>query len=107
MHDGIERLRAARGDALEEVKSVESQFERAMELVAYTKAQLAVMTEERDAQAARLRSAEQTTEQALEERKALEEEVAQSRAALDEIRRSLFDACVVSSANLPPEGEGH
>src|SRR5690606_9244026 len=43
----IERLRAARADALEDVKTVEAQFEHAMRLVADARAQLTVLKEER------------------------------------------------------------
>jgi chromosome segregation ATPase len=101
----IDRLRTTRTDALEEVESVESQFERAMHMVGQTKAQLAVVTEERDALGSRLRSTEEKLRQAMEERDVLTAEVDESRALLDEIRRSLADACVVSTAGISEAGD--
>jgi chromosome segregation ATPase len=96
----IERLRGSRADALEEVQSVESQFERAMQVVAQAKAELTVATEERDALGGRLRTTEEQLRQVLQERDLLVAEVDESRALLDEIRRSLVDACVVSTSTL-------
>ena len=101
----VERLRATRADALEEVESVESQFERAMNMVGQTKAQLAVVSEERDALGGRLRSTEEKLRQVAEERDVLAAEVDESRALLDEIRRSLADACVVSTTGIAESGE--
>jgi chromosome segregation ATPase len=99
----IERLRAARAAAVEEVQSVEAQFDRAMEMVAEAKAQVTVLTEERDALLSQLRVTEERVRKSEAERDSLLDEVEQSRAALDEIRRSLVDACVVSSGALPGE----
>jgi chromosome segregation protein len=87
-----ERLRAARAHALEEVTSVEAQFERAMQLVTHVKAQLTIAAEERDTLAARLKGHEDTLRLMQQERDALITEVEESRAALDEIRRSLVDS---------------
>jgi chromosome segregation ATPase len=96
----IERLRGSRADALEEVRSVESQFERAMQVVAQAKAELTVATEERDALGGRLRTTEERLGQVVRERDLLVAEVDESRALLDEIRRSLVDACVVTTGAL-------
>jgi chromosome segregation ATPase len=101
----IQRLRGSRADALEEVQSVESQFERAMQVVAQAKAELTIMTEERDALGGRLRVAEERLQQVEEERDVLVAEVDESRALLDEIRRSLVDACVVSTGTLPEQAD--
>jgi len=87
-----ERLRTARASALEEVASVEAQFERAMQLVTHLRAQFTIVTEERDTVVTRLKSLEDTLRLMQQERDALVTEVEQSRAALDEIRRSLVDS---------------
>jgi uncharacterized coiled-coil DUF342 family protein len=87
----IERLRSAHTDALDEVQSVEAQFERAMQVVAQTRAQLSIACEERDQHGARARSSEGLLSELRQERDALVAEVEQSRAALDEIRQSLID----------------
>jgi chromosome segregation ATPase len=88
----IERLRAARSSALEEIGSVEAQFERAMQLVTHLRAQFSVATEERDTMTARLKAHEESLRLMQQERDGLVTEVEQSRAALDEIRRSLVDS---------------
>ena len=98
----IERLRGSRTDAVEEVQSVESQFERAMQVVAQAKAQLTVASEERDALGGRLKATDEELRKILEERDALVAEVDESRALLNEIRHSLVDACVVSTTSLGP-----
>jgi chromosome segregation ATPase len=95
----IERLRKARAEALDEVSSVEAQFERAMQLVSHLRAQFTVATEARDSALERLKSAEETHRLMQQERDSLTAEVEQSRAALDEIRRSLAD----SFGNAPVE----
>lgn len=103
----IKRLRAARADALEELQSVEAQFERAMRLVAEVRAQYALEAEERQAIAGRLSVTETRLRQAEDERDFLIQEVEQSRSALDEIRRSLVDACVARSVTGgEPSGPG-
>jgi len=114
-HDGraqgalVERLKAARGDALEEVESVEAQFERAMQMVAEARAQLTIALEERDALEGRLELSDRKLAETTGERDALLSEVDQSRAALDDIRRSLTDVVMVSADALaddaPPGGE--
>jgi chromosome segregation ATPase len=100
----IKRLHAAQADALEEVQSVESQFERAMRMVSQLRAQVAVLTEERDAFGARLRVSDDNLAELKAERDALGVEVEQSRGALDEIRRSLADACVASAEPIEQGG---
>jgi uncharacterized coiled-coil DUF342 family protein len=87
----IERLRAAHADALEEVQSVEAQFERAMQVISQTRAQLAIACEERDQHSLRAKNGETLVKELRQERDALVAEVEQSRAALDEIRQSLVD----------------
>jgi uncharacterized coiled-coil DUF342 family protein len=87
----IERLRTAHADAIEEVQSVEAQFERAMQVIAQTRAQLAIASEERDQQSLRAKTSEASLSDLRQERDALVAEVEQSRAALDEIRQSLAD----------------
>lgn len=88
----IEQLRAARDEALEEIGAVESQFDRALQVVSHLQAQLAAVLDERDALAARLKAARVQLDELREERDALVAEVEQSKAALDEIRRSLVEA---------------
>jgi chromosome segregation ATPase len=87
----IERLRVAHADAIEEVQSVEAQFERAMQVIAQTRAQLTIAAEERDQQGLRAKTSEASLSDLRQERDALVAEVEQSRAALDEIRQSLAD----------------
>lgn len=98
----VVRLRAARSDAVEEIQSVESQFERAMQMVAQLKSQLAAVSEERDALAAESALREEKLRHAQHERNELQAEVEQSRAALDEIRRSLVDAVVPNDSGSRP-----
>jgi chromosome segregation ATPase len=93
----IERLRAARSDALEDVKTVEAQFEHAMRLVGDARAQLTVLKEERDALEGRVAVLEAKLAEVRQEREALVEEVDQSRDALDEVRRALADALASST----------
>jgi chromosome segregation ATPase len=93
----LERLKAARSDAVQEVHSVESQFERAMQLVARLKTQLLVVGEERDALAGQSKVSEERLAQLRHERDAMLAEVEESRSALDEIRRSLVDAVAITS----------
>ena len=101
-----ERLRAAREDTLEELASVESQFERAMGMVADAQAKLAIANEEREALEGRLQITEDRLRQAETERDYLLGEVEQSRAALDDIRRSLVDASVASGSAAGRRGAG-
>jgi uncharacterized coiled-coil DUF342 family protein len=91
----VERLRKAHGNAVDEVQSVEAQFERAMTLVAQTQAKLTIACEERDQQGQRARTSETLLTELRGERDALVAEVEQSRAALEEIRQSLVDVCAV------------
>jgi chromosome segregation ATPase len=91
-----DRLRAERGDALEELESVETQFNQAMEMVADLRTRLAVFGEERDALKGRLKVVEEQANQLEGERDALLAEVDESKQALEEIRRSLVDACIMT-----------
>lgn len=90
----VGRLRRAREEALEEVQSVERQFDRAMHLVDDLRARLAVLGEERDALEGQLMVVEQKLLAVEDERDLVRQEVRESRAALDEIRRALVDACI-------------
>ena len=96
----VERLRAERGDAVDELQSVETQFERAMEMVTDLRTRLTLFGEERDALKGRLKLVEEQLKQAEGERDALLSEVDESKKALEEIRRSLVDACVTSQRPL-------
>jgi len=102
----VDRLRAGRDDALEELRLVEEQFARAMELVADLKARLAVVNEEQEALRGRLTLAEARVGEAEAERDLLLTEVEESRNALEEIRRSLVDACVASQSRWKEESAG-
>ncbi len=94
----IARLQATREDLVAEVGSVEAQFERAMSMVSQLRARLAAVQEEMDSLHQQLRDAHERLDMMDDERGALLHEVDQSRAALDEIRRSLADACLTSGA---------
>jgi len=65
---------------------------------------LAVLNEEYDALKGRVNQAEQSLRQMETERDGLLAEVEESRGALEEIRRSLVDACVVSQQRWAGEG---
>lgn len=91
-----ERQRVEREDAQEELESVETQFNRAMEMVTDLRTRLAVFGEERDALKGRLRLAEEKVVQLEAERDSLLTEVDESKQALEEIRRSLVDACIMT-----------
>jgi len=101
-----DRLRAGRADALDELQSVEAQFERAMRVVTDLKTRLSVTSEECDALRGRLKVLEEQSHRTESERDSLLTEVEESRAALEEIRRSLVDACVVSEHRWRDEAEG-
>lgn len=92
----VERQRVEREDALEELDSVEAQFNRAMEMVTDLRTRLTVFGEERDALKGRLRLAEERVGQLEAERDSLLTEVDESKQALEEIRRSLVDACIMT-----------
>jgi chromosome segregation ATPase len=89
-----DRLRLERDDTIEELQSVEEQFGRAMELCNDLRAQLALLGEERDALKGRQKLSDDERQQMQEERDSLLAEVDESRKALEEIRRSLVEACV-------------
>lgn len=88
----VKRYRAGHENAVEEVRSVEAQFERAMEIVAEAAAKVVMVEEERDAVMGRLRLIEEELRASHQEQDDLLREVDESRAALDEIRRSLSSA---------------
>ena len=102
----VERLRAGRTDALEELRLVETQFERAMDMVADLKARLAIVTEEQDGLRGRIKLVEARAAEAEAERDALLAEVEESRSALEDIRRSLVDACVASQSRWKEDSPG-
>ncbi len=100
----IDRLTLERADALEELQAVEVQFDRAMAMVNDLETRLAVLNEEYEALKGRVGQAEQALRQVETERDALLAEVEESRGALEDIRRSLVDACVVSQQRWAGEG---
>ncbi len=102
----VDRLRAGRSDALGELRLVEAQFERAMEMVADLKARLAIVTEEQEGLRGRLQLVETRAAEAEGERDALLAEVDESRSALEDIRRSLVDACVASQSRWKEDNPG-
>lgn len=91
-----DRLHLERDDTLEELHSVETQFERAMEMVSDFKIRISTIAEERDALVSRLKVVESQLQQAENQRDSLKSEVEESRRALEEIRRSVADVCVTS-----------
>jgi chromosome segregation ATPase len=96
----LRRLRLTQSHAVEEVQTVETQFERAMQMLADLRAQLKVANEERDALGGQLKVTEDQLKEIKGERDALLSEADQSRLALDEIRRSLAEACAPASEEL-------
>jgi chromosome segregation ATPase len=92
----IERMRIERDDAVEEFQSVEGQFDRAMEIANELKTGMVVLAEERDDLKARLKARESQLQLTEEHRDTLKQEVEESRRALDEIRREVEEACVLS-----------
>jgi len=91
-----ERMRAERDDSLEELQSVEEQFDRAMDIVADLRSRVESLAEERDTLVARMKVVETQFQVAEEQRDSLRSEVDDSRKALDEIRRQVADACDLS-----------
>ncbi len=87
------RLRTGRADALEELGSIEAQFERAMKMVASLKTRVSVLGEDCEALRLKLRTGGDNLRQVENERDALLAEVDESRTALEDIRRSLVEAC--------------
>jgi uncharacterized coiled-coil DUF342 family protein len=67
-----------------------------MEIVDDLKSRLGTMAEERDSIADRQRVIESQLQSAEAQRDSLHSEVEESRLALDEIRRSVSDVCVMS-----------
>jgi chromosome segregation ATPase len=100
----IERLTLERADAFVELQAVEAQFDRAMAMANDLETRLAVMNEEYEALKGRVNQAEQALRQVETERDGLLAEVEESRGALEDIRRSLVDACVVSQQRWAGEG---
>ncbi len=97
----VERLRAGRADALEDLQSVESQFECAMQLVADLRARVEGVSEGHDALQRQLLATDERLRRMEKERDSLQIDVEESRAALDDIRRSLVEACAA-----PPYATG-
>jgi len=92
----ISRLSAERDNSIEELQSLEAQFDRAMEMVADLRIRLASLAEERDALVSRTKAVETQLRMTEEQRDILKVEVDESRKALEEIRRQVADACVLS-----------
>lgn len=101
----VERMRLERDDAVEELQSVEVQFDRAMELVTDLKARVTTLAEERNEVVNQLKAAGSQLQMTEEQRDALRKEVDESRRALEEIRREVADACVVSQRYYYQEEE--
>ena len=91
-----ERMRIERDDAIEELQTVEAQFDGAMEIIADLKARVATLAEERDALVSRIKVMDNQIAITEDQRDALKLEVDESRKALDEIRCQVADACVMS-----------
>ena len=98
------RLHAGREDALEELQSIEAQFERAMKMVASLKTRVSVLGEDCETLRLKLRSGDDNLRQAESERDVLLAEVDESRTALEDIRRSLVEACGVPQGSDDSEG---
>ncbi len=91
-----ERMRIERDDAVEELQSVEAQFDHAMEVATDLKDRVTTLAEERDELVDRLKASGSQLKMTEEQRDSLRTEVDESRKALDEIRREVADACMVS-----------
>jgi len=91
-----ERMRIERDDAVEELQSVEAQFDHAMEVATDLKDRVTTLAEERDELVERLKASGSQLKMTEEQRDSLRTEVDESRKALDEIRREVADACMVS-----------
>ncbi len=91
-----ERMRLERDDTLEELQSVEAQFDHSMEIVSDMKTRLVALAEEREAVVNRMKVMETQLRLTEEQRESLRAEVDESRDALEEIRRQVADACVQS-----------
>ncbi len=91
-----DRMRSERDDTIEELQSVEAQFDHAVEIIADLKTRVDTLAEERDAIVARLKVIDGQLEISEEQRDSLKKEVEESKEALDDIRRSVADACVLS-----------
>jgi chromosome segregation ATPase len=92
----ISRVSAERDDAVEELLTVEDQFDRAMKLVSDLKIRLTSLDEERNSLVARIKALESQLHLSETQREALKAEVEESQKALDDIRRQVADACVLS-----------
>ncbi len=100
-----ERAGVERDDALEELQSVEMQFNRAMEMVDDLRSRVATFSEERESLVSRLKILETQLGLTEDQRDALKNEVEESSKALDEIRRQIVDACALSQDYYQnPEG---
>lgn len=98
-----ERMRVERDDAIEELQSVEVQFDRAMEMATDLKARVITLAEERDELVGQIKVAQSQLQMTEEQRDSLRSEVDESRKALEEIRREVADACVVSQRHYYQE----
>ncbi len=91
-----QRMRLERDDTIEELQSVEAQFDHSMEIVSDMKTRLVALAEEREALVGRLKAMDAQLKMTDEQRESLRLEVEESRDALEEIRRQVADACVLS-----------
>ena len=85
------------------LQSVEAQFERAMQKVAEYRSRMTMLSEGFESVRAELKTTQVDLDRARKERDLLSNEVEESRAALEEIRRSLVG---VTSDLVAGEGAG-
>jgi chromosome segregation ATPase len=86
------QLRASREDALAELQTLESQFERAMKIIAEQKVAAQVLDEERKDLAGRIKLLQERLNELESENASLTSESEESRRTLQVIRRSLTEA---------------
>ena len=101
----IARVSAERDDAVEELLAVEDQFDLAMKLVSDLKIRLTSLDEERNSLVNRIKTLESQLQLSETQREALRAEVEESQKALDDIRRQIADACVLSQRYHTDEDE--
>ena len=88
----IDRFRNERNDATGEINCLDSQFARAMKVIEELRHELSDTKNENEALTSRLDFAERQKQVLTSQRDALKEEIADTRNALEEIRRNILDA---------------
>jgi chromosome segregation ATPase len=86
----LDKLRAERNDMGEEAACLSSQFARAMRAIEELRTALAAREEREEALMVRIQSLEEELEQVIGERDSYENELYESRNALDNVRKSLL-----------------